>query len=160
MSIKLEFPKTNIVRCHFLKCSAVQPGRTRSVIYGTDSEFYRPTEFETDDSRFYDYKCIDGVKPKKGDLVVVSCATGFAICEVVELDIMPSRTDYAYVVGIVNVDAYKEFTNKEKEKEKLKAILKAKKEEMEQMAVYELLAGKDESFAEMLSRFKELGGTF
>lgn len=160
MSIKIDFPKTNIVRCHFLKSGAVHPTRGINKYDGADASYYRPTDFELDNTRFYDYKCIDGIKPNKGDLVVVSCATGFAICEVMETNIMPSRTDYAYVVGTVDVKAYKEYVQKEQEKEKLKAVLKARKEEMEQMAVYELLADKDEGFAELLKKFKELGGTF
>lgn len=161
MSVKIEFPETNIVGCRFLKYDSTQ--RKPYGVYTPDQPGYRPAEFTVStSSKVYNYKCIDGMpKPQLYDIVVVSCASGFAVCQVVETNvIMPENADLAYVVGIVDVSNYLNFLQREKEKERLKRALIKKKEEMEKSAVFEMLAEKDSSFAEMLNKFKELGGSF
>lgn len=161
MSVKIEFPETNIVGCKFLKYDSTQ--RNSCEIYAPGQPGYRPKEFTINtSSKVYNYKCIDGMsKPQLGDIVVVSCASGFALCQVVETNvIMPENADLAYVVGVVDVSNYLNFLQREKEKEQLKRALIKKKEEIEKSAVFEMLAEKDDSFAEMLKKFKELGGSF
>ena len=161
MSVKLEFPETNIVGCRFLKYDSTQ--RESFSLYAPGQRGYRPTEFSVStSSKVYNYKCVEGMpKPQIGDIVVVSCASGFALCQVVETDvILPENADLAYVVGVVDVNNYLNFLQKEKEKEQLRKALIKKKEEMEKAAVFEMLAEKDSSFAEMLNKFKELGGSF
>ena len=80
--------------------------------------------------------------------------------QVSEINAMSRYEPTAYVVGIVDISAYEKFLETEKTKARLKETLRMRKAELEEMAVYELLASKDEGFAAMLKQFQDLGGTF
>lgn len=52
------------------------------------------------------------------------------------------------------------MVEKEKAKQRLRTEIEAKKAELEQAAIYEVLAEKNPDFAALVAQFKELGGTF
>lgn len=143
-NVKIEFPKTNIVGCRF--------------VYSTEGNRHG----EMDERETYYYKVLPEFQEclKVGDTVVVNCSTGFQVVQVSEINAMSKYEPTAYVVGIVDISAYEKFLEAEKTKARLKEALRARKAELEEMAVYELLASKDEDFAAMLKQFQELGGTF
>lgn len=156
-NIKVDFPATDIVGVQFLKYDSV-----RQSSWNIDKRHpgYRPTSLEVDpDAKTYYYKCIEGLKPSVGDIVVVSCATGFALCKVVEINVLVSRDDWAYAVASVDMNLYEEYINKEKRKKQLLELMNARRKELERTTLFEMLAEKDATFAAMLKELKDLGGT-
>lgn len=137
----LEFPRTDLIGCKFPQVT----GRNGQVeILPTSKE--------------YTYRLLPGQPvPKLGDFVVTSCANGFQVCVVTTLNV-PTTTykDVAYVVGIVDVEAYQETLRKAEMKKGLHKQLLAKKKELEDMVTFELLAEKFPELKALLEAYQNL----
>lgn len=154
--MKIEFPKTDVIGCKFLGFDG------RQYPYLEQPWMDIPDERRLVDRKQYTYRCIPGLASTLtvGDIVVVSCKTGFQVCVVTELNIIaPDNSKLAYAITKVDLDGYRAMLQQENEKRRLKKLLDAKKAELEKSAVYEMLAAKDPGFAELLEAFKSLGGT-
>lgn len=158
--MKISFPKTNIVGCQFLRYDSTRLRGGPSSCVDEKSAGYRPKSLEVSPSgKVYYYKCIDGVEPQVGDYVVVSCATGYALCQVCETDVLLERSDWAYVISVVDMSSFVAFLEKEKKVARLTKAMKARRAELERSVLYETLAEKDIEMAKMLKELRELGGT-
>lgn len=96
-----------------------------------------------------------------GDLVVVQTGHhGLALAEISSIDctgknrVKCSRE----IVTRVDMDAYYERQEKRKALEQLKKDMDKKVKELQETAIYELLAEKDPSLASMLAEYKQLTG--
>lgn len=158
--MEVNFPKTNIVGCQFLRYDSTNQRGGMAICIDAKSAGYRPKSLEVDPSKkVYYYKCIDGIEPHIGDYVVVSCATGYALCQVCETNVLIERNDWAYVVGTVDMSGFVAFLEKEEKVARLTEAMKARRAELERSVLYETLAEKDTVMAEMLKELRELGGT-
>ena len=138
MHTTFKFPETDVVGCRF------------PVISGRNSEV------EVDPkSKEYFYKLLPGQpKPKLGDFVVTACVNGFQVCVVTTLNAMTSFKDVAYVVGTVDVAAYREELHRQEMKKRLHAELMAKKKELEESVTLDLLAEKSPEFKAILDAYR------
>lgn len=153
--INLVLPKTDIIGVKFLGFD----GRKNMTLDIPWKDI--PDEKELRDQKQYLYKKMPGLEVQKGDIVVVSCATGFQVAVVTEVDVITSKNmDWAYAISRVDLKAYRAEIARQKQVEQLRKAIEAKRAQMEKAAVYELLASKDPTFAEMLEQFKNIGGTF
>ncbi len=158
--MKINFPKTNIVGCQFLRYDCTRQRSGPSSCVDEKSAGYRPKSLEVSSSgKVYYYKCIDGVEPQVGDYVVVSCATGYALCQVCETNVLLKRSDWAYVISVVDMSSFVAFLEKEEKVAQLTKAMKARRAELERSVIYETLAEKDIEMAKMLKELRELGGT-
>lgn len=82
---------------------------------------------------------------------------GFQVCVVTTLNV-PTTTykHVAYVVGVVDVEAYQENLRKVEMKKKLHKQLLAKKKELEDPVTFELLAEKSPEFKALLEAYQKL----
>lgn len=137
----LEFPKTDLIGCKFPLCTG-RNGRIEVPSAGKE----------------YIYRLLPGQpRPEIGDFVVTSCMNGFQVCVVTTLDV-PTTTykDVAYVVGVVDVEAYQENLRRAEMKKELHKRLLAKKKELEDQVTFELLAEKSPEFKALLEAYQKL----
>lgn len=140
MMLNITLPETDVIGCRFPEYT----GRNGDVeVNNRTKEYY--------------YKLLPGMpKPKKGDIVVVSCQNGFQVCVVTTLDAMTSIKDLAYVVGIVDVEAYRTELQRKAEKERIHAELMRKKKELEDTLSLEIFAERSPEFKALLDAYKSL----
>lgn len=155
--MKIEFPKTKVIGVKFLGFDGREKG------YLQEPWQIAPADKELRDGKQYYAELMPPLTSESlvlGDLVVVSCRTGFQVCKVTELNSYePQDYKLALVVACVDMSAYADYRQREEEKKRLRAALEIKKAELESRVVYEMLAEKDKDFAAMLAAFTELGGS-
>lgn len=156
--MKIEFPKTDLIGCKFLGFD----GRKEEYL---DTPWQCiPKETELRDRKQYTYRCIPGLAEQLsvGDMVVVSCKTGFQVCVVTEKDVtVPDSAlgRLAYAITKVDVQGYFDMVQREQERKRMRVAIEAKRAELEKSAIYEMLAQKDPQFAALLEAYRDLGGT-
>ena len=134
------FPETDIIGCRFPECT----GRNGDVEVNPRSKEYF-------------YKLLPGMgKPAVGDFVVVSCQNGFQVCVVTTLNALAEFEDMAYVVGGVDVKAYKAELARQEQKKRLHKELMRKKKELESTIALELFAERCPEFKELLDAYNKL----
>lgn len=138
--INIQMPQTDIIGCRFPECT----GRNGEVVVNNRTKEYF-------------YKLLPGMeKPKKGDFVVVSCQNGFQVCVVTTLDALMELPDMAYVVGVVDVEAYRTELDRQYNKKRLHAELMRKKKELEDSIALEIYAERSPEFKELLDAYNNL----
>ena len=105
----------------------------------------------------YMFKCYDAVRI--GDLVVVDTRLGFNVATVTEIE--PEHRNYPIgdlreVVQVVDMAPFNERKAKAEKLKELKKKMDQKVKELQDLAVYEMLAEKDPDLREMLNEFKTL----
>lgn len=153
--INVKFPETNIVRCVF---SLRQNRATAAVVY---DKYDRAV---TRDLKHYAYRVPRRLQGqlKIGDFVVVHCATGYQLCEIVELNAVSDFDEktLAPIVCKVDLSSYIEEIDKAEQLKVMKAELDREKRRLESMVTYELIAEKNPEFKTLLDTFKAMGGEF
>ena len=140
MTTNFKFPETDIIGCRF---PTVTGCNGKIVIDNTSKE--------------YSYKLLPGMDTHPlGAFVVVSCVNGFQVCVVTTLNATSSFDDLAYVVGTVNVDAYLEELERQKQKKALHAQLLKKKKELEEAVTWDMLAERSPEFKSLLDAYRNL----
>lgn len=137
----LDFPKTNLIGCRFPECT----GRNGTVKTNPRSKEYI-------------FKLMPGQEqPKLGDMVVTSCVNGFQVCVVTTLNVPTTKfKDVAYVVGVVDVEAYQQMRQKAELKEQLHQQLLDMKKELDELVLFELLAEKSAEFKALFEAYNNL----
>lgn len=152
--INVKFPETNIVRCVF----SLRQNRALETSY---DEYDRIDPF---DLKRYAYRVPSRLKGqlKIGDFVVVHCATGYQLCEIVEINALSDFDEKALapIVCKVDLSSYLEEVDKAKQLKIMKAELDREKRRLESMVTYELIAEKSPEFKALLDAFKDMGGEF
>lgn len=153
--INIEFPETNIVKCVF---SLRQNSKYAGEAYD-EYDHVRPHDLKR-----YIYRVPSRLKGqlKVGDFVVVHCATGYQLCEIVELNAISNLDEktLAPVVCKVDLSAYIEEVDRAVKLEIMKAELDREKRRLESMVTYELIAEKNPEFKALLDTYKDMGGEF
>ena len=136
----IKFPETDIIGCRFPEVT----GRNGEV------EVNRR-------SKEYFYRLLPGMdKPKLGDFVVTSCQNGFQVCVVTTLNALMDMPDMAYVVGCVDVDAYRNELERQYNKKRIYAELMQKKKELENSIALEVFAERSPEFKALLDAYNSL----
>lgn len=102
----------------------------------------------------YNFKC-DIPDIKVGDMVIVD-SSGYQVVKVVSVD---ENSDYPatkWVVAKVDMSHHLAKIEKDKKIAEVKKKLNAKKKELQDIAIYEMLAEKDPEFREILAEYKAL----
>jgi hypothetical protein len=110
-----------------------------------------------DNPKQYVFKCYDAVQ--LGDLVVVDTALGFNVVTVTEIepkDIVLPTGQLREVVQVVDMTPYNIRKAKAEELKELKKKMDKKVKELQDLAIYEMLAEKDPELREMLNKLKDL----
>lgn len=107
----------------------------------------------TKTQKTYAFNCYDDVN--EGDYVVVDTANGFLLGLVVKID-MTSDKASKDVVSVVDMSAFNERKAKRERLLALKKEMDRKVKELQDLAIYEVLAEKDPELGKMLSELKEL----
>lgn len=138
--VNIKFPETNVIGCRFPECTG------------------RNGEVEVNNrTKEYFYKLLPGMtKPKLGDFVVTSCINGFQVCVVTTLDALYEGKDMAYVVGTVDVEAYRNELERQYNKKRLYAELMQKKKELEDTIALEMYAERSPEFKALLEAYNSL----
>ena len=138
--VNIKFPETDVIGCRFPEVT----GRNGEVVVN-----HRTKE--------YYYKLLPGMpKPKLGDFVVTSCINGFQVCVVTSLDSMYNQSDMAYVVGAVDVAAYRTALERAEQKKRLHEELMRKKKELESTIALEMYAERSPEFKALLEAYNSL----
>ena len=138
--VNIKFPETDVIGCRFPEVT----GRNGEVEVNMRSKEYY-------------YKLLPGMsKPKLGDFVVTSCQNGFQVCVVTTLDAIAEFKDIAFVVGLVDVQAYNDAVERMKQKERLHAELMRKKKELESTIALEMYAERSPEFKALLEAYNSL----
>ena len=139
--VKIKFPETDVIGCRF----PISSGKRNEEVRVDKS------------SKEYFYKLLPGQpKPSIGDLVVVACVNGFKVCVVTTLDAMAAFENMAYVVGVVDITAYRDTLRRQELREHLYAQLMQKKKDLEELITLDLLAEKSPEFKELLEKYRSL----
>lgn len=138
--VNIKFPETDVIGCRFPEVT----GRNGEVeVNHRTKEYY--------------YKLLPNMeKPKLGDFVVVSCQNGFQVCVVTSLDAIAEFKDIAYVVGTVDVSAYRVEIARQEQKARLHAELMRKKKELESTIALEMYAERSPEFKALLEAYNSL----
>jgi hypothetical protein len=105
------------------------------------------------DRKNYSY-LTDDETIEKDDVVVVSSGPGLGLGKVVAVGTPGRATNW--VVQKVDMDAFKKRREQEEKVKGLKLALQLKKEQFDEMAVFQLLAEKDPEAKQMLDELAEL----
>lgn len=107
--------------------------------------------------------CADYLGVQKGELVVVmSGHHGMVIARVIEVtgpDGGPIQAKVRYgrqIVDRINTSGYEARVEAEKEYERIKTAMDARVKELQKIAVFEMLAEKDDKLKELLEHFRSL----
>ena len=153
--INIEFPETNIVKCVF---SLRQNGA------GAVDGYDEYDHMESRNLKRYIYRVPSRLQGqlKIGDFVVVHCATGYQLCEIVELNVTSSFDEktLAPIVCKVDLSAYIDEVDRAAQLAIMKAELDREKKRLESLVTYELIAEKNPEFKALLDAFKDMGGEF
>lgn len=154
--INIKFPNTNLVECVF----SYRQGSNVCL-----EDYDERDHFEGTGAR--KLKRYVYALPEKlvgevhvGDAVLVHCATGYQVCEVVSIN-ATSPMEPAKIQPVIcklDLSSYFEEIERKGKLAALKQMLQAEKKRLESMITYELLAEKNPGFKELLDAFKELGG--
>ena len=138
--INIKLPETDIIGCRFPESTG------------------RNGEIEVNPrSKEYYYRLLPNTpKPKVGDFVVTACVNGFQVCVVTTLNALFEQSDMAYVVGTVDVNAYKTELERQEQKKRLHAELMRKKKELEDTISLELFAERSPEFKALLDAYNNL----
>lgn len=138
--LNIKLPETDVIGCRFPEYTG------------------RNGEVEVNNrTKEYFYRLLPGMtKPKKGDFVVTACSNGFQVCVVTTLDAMFDMSDMAYVVGVVDVEAYRTTLERQKQKEQLHKELMRKKKELESTIALEMYAERSPEFKALLDAYNSL----
>ena len=160
--LNVKFPETPYVECIYgLRTNREYSVKTRCC---TDEEHYDEYGRVVNKSRLkrYVYKLPDELvgNIKVGDYVCVHCANGYNVCEVATVNAITNFDDAGIepVLCKVDISGYIERIEKKKQQQMIKAALDARKKELEATMAYEMFAERDQSFAQLLAQYKELGG--
>lgn len=138
--LNIRLPETDIIGCRFPEVT----GRNGEVEVNMRTKEYF-------------YKLLPGMpKPKLGDFVVTSCVNGFQVCVVTTLNALYDHADMAYVVGAVDVEAYKKELERQEQKKRLHAELMRKKKELESTIALEMYAERSPEFKALLDAYNKL----
>lgn len=148
--MKLEFPKTNLVKCVF----SFKNDTSLSNVWN------KFDHRETRNLKQYTYRVPEGLELKEHDAVLVHCTTGYQLCEVVELNVISGidESEYSPVVCKVDLTSYFDEVENAEKVEYMRLKLEKKKKELENQVTYDLLAERNPEFAEMLKAFRAMGG--
>ncbi len=103
----------------------------------------------------YVFKCFDDVTV--GDTVVVDTVNGFQLATVTETNSEPPKgTVLKEVVAIVDMSEFNARKERADKIKKLKEKMNKRVKELQDIAVYEMLAKTDSALAEMLDELKSL----
>ena len=93
------------------------------------------------------------------DYVVVNSGHhGFVIAQVTAVEDVEGQVQYGReIICKVDMSAYEDRKARAKRKAELKGKMEAKVKELQETAIFEMLAEKDEELAKMLKELKELG---
>lgn len=138
--LNIKFPETDVIGCRFPEVT----GRNGEVEVNPRSKEYY-------------YKLLPNMsKPKIGDLVVTSCQNGFQVCAVTTLDAVADFPNMAYVVGVVDVAAYRAEIERQDRKNRLHAEIMRKKKELESTIALEMYAERSPEFKALLDAYNNL----
>lgn len=153
--INIKFPETNIVKCVF----SLRQNRAGAV-----DGYDEYDHMESRNLKRYLYRVPSRLQGqlKIGDFVVVHCATGYQLCEIIELNAVSDFDEktLAPIVCKVDLSSYMEEVDKAKQLKVMKAELDREKRRLESMVTYELIAEKNPEFKTLLDAFKDMGGEF
>jgi hypothetical protein len=108
-----------------------------------------------ENSRMYSFKCNFDVK--ENDVVLCDTNCGLSLGRVVDIDVnYPNVT--RYILSKIDLDGYYKGIEKEKQIKEVKEKMEERRKQLEKMEIYEILASKDETMAELLTQFKQLKG--
>lgn len=113
----------------------------------------------TNTNKTYIYACYEsGIK--KGDICVVKSAHhGFGIGEITSVyNGTIDEPIYREIVCIVNFDAYNTRVENRERIKQLKEQMKKRSEQLQDIALYEMLAKNDKTMMDLLDEFKTIGG--
>lgn len=138
--LNIKLPQTDVIGCRFPEVTG------------------RNGEVEVNNrTKEYFYKLLPGMpKPKLGDFVVTSCINGFQVCVVTTIDALFDQPDMAYVVGTVDVAAYRTELARQEQKKRLHAELMRKKKELESTIALEMYAERSPEFKALLEAYNNL----
>ena len=110
-------------------------------------------------SEAYNFKCYDAVSVD--DMVVVDTRYGFKLGKVAYItnklpDNMNGKKVLKEVVTRVDLQAYNERKEKRERAETLKAKMDARVKELQEVAVFEMLAEKDDDLKALLEEYKTI----
>ena len=93
------------------------------------------------------------------DYVVVNSGHhGFVIAQVTAVEDVDGKVEYGReIICKIDMTAYNDRKARAKRKAELKSKMEAKVKELQETAIFEMLAKEDTGLAEMLKEFKELG---
>lgn len=113
-------------------------------------------KFKNNDTE-YVFKCFDPVN--KGDMVVVDTKLGFNLAVVTRFDPHIEKCPLGELREVVQVVDMHNFNGRQVKREKIEELKKKmdrKVKELQDLAVYELLAEKDPELQDWLAEFKKL----
>lgn len=107
---------------------------------------------------YKDYHFLTDIEDlKRGDIVVVDTALGVNVAEVQEYVTKPYTEAVAkWVISKVDLKAHKQRVARERKLMKIKEQMDARKQELQDIQLYEFLAAQDDSMADLLNEYKEL----
>ena len=153
--INIKFPETNIVKCVF----SLRQNRAGAV-----DGYDEYDHMESRNLKRYLYRVPSRLQGqlKIGDFVVVHCATGYQLCEIVALNVTSSFDEktLAPVVCKVDLSAYIDEVDRAAQLAWMKTELDREKKRLESLVTYELIAEKNPEFKALLDAFKDMGGEF
>lgn len=154
----IKFPETNVVGVKFTL-------RQNRAITGVEyNEYDHMRDKYIKDQKKYIYRVPDGMVGhlRLNDIVVVHCATGYQLCEIVELNVLTDLdiSSLASIVCKVDLQPYIDEVERKKQLAAMKKQIEAEKKRLEAMVTYELIAEKNPGFKELLEAFKAMGGEF
>ncbi len=153
--INIKFPETNLVTCVF----SLRQNRA-----GATEGYDEYDRIKSANLKRYIYRVPSRLQGqlKIGDFVVVHCATGYQLCEIVGLNAVSSSDEktLAPIVCKVDLSTYIDEVDRAAQLAIMKAELDREKKRLESLVTYELIAEKNPEFKALLDAFKDMGGEF
>lgn len=154
--VNIKFPETDVVTCVF---SLRNSGTTCNQVFDDYGVVTPETRHKLKD---YYYRVPDYLRGKlaPGDFVVVSCTTGYQVCQVQKINefCATETSKLAPVVAMVNLGEYFEELDRQKSLQIMKATLLKERKRLEDQVTWDLIAEKSPEFAAMLKAFRDAGG--
>lgn len=101
------------------------------------------------------YSFYTDLELKKDDIVVCDTAYGYGIAKVVEENILNGQAK-KWIIDRVNIDKHLERLAKEEKIKRIKGKMLQRKKQLEEKAIWEMLAKKDPEIARLLKELENL----
>jgi len=133
--------------------------------YDTVVEVTYELDVKLDTKKYFFKTTIDSLKP--GDYVIVDAKTGLNIVEVVRVyrrslyseSINAFNRAKAWVVDKINMEEHNKRIEATQRKKFIVTQLKERREQMEEIAIYKMLAKQDKEAAALLDELQQLEGS-